>query len=411
MNPMYPSGQALRIAHLAFTTLPRTVGGLEIVVDNLIRKQIEAGHHVTLVTRWKQYLAFRKADFPYRALPLPPNPKLSSTPFGSVGPRWPVESMVRWHQWRQRFDVWHIHWVYPTGWMAHDALADSGVPVVMTAHGGDVETDAKSDHGFRLDPKNDGRVRDLMQRAACLTAISPSIEARFLELGADPARIRRIPNGVDFTRFHNGPAKRADVRSRFGIETDRTLILTVGRNRPAKGHKFIPPALASLLRQGRRASWIILGGDPDAMRELARREGVGEHLHVIPAILGEAVSGNYFPSDPVIELYKAADIFALPSLSEGFGIAALEAMAAGVPVVATDVPGLRSVIEHGRNGLLCRPADPEHMAISIGQLFDDQGSCHKIREAARNTAKGYDWRFISAQYLDLYGELIRKSRA
>ena len=401
----------LRIAHLAFTALPRTVGGLEIVVDSLIRNQYEAGHHVTLVTRWKQYRAILEARLHYQALPLPPNPRLSADPLGSVGPRWPVAAAVRWHQWRHRFDIWHIHWIYPTGWMAHDALAGAGVPVVMTAHGGDTETDAESGHGFRLRPRHDRRVRELVPRAACLSAISTSIEARYLELGAAPGRIRRIPNGVDFARFRDRRTSRTDVCARYGLSADRNLVLTVGRNRPAKGHRFIPAALASLLRQGRRLSWIVLGGDPVAMRELARSEGIKDYLHVIPAILGETGAKSRFPADPVIDLYKTADIFALPSLSEGFGIAALEAMAAGLPVVATDVPGLRTIVTHGQNGLLCPPADPEGMATAIGRLFDDRGLRRSLRDAATDTAKGYDWSLISAQYLDLYNDLIGRISA
>jgi len=131
----------LRIAHLAFSALPRTVGGLEIVVDSLIRNQMEAGHDVRLVTRWRQYRALRDAGFPYPALPLPPYQRLDSRPFRSVGPRWPVAAAVRWHQWRHRFDLWHIHWLYPTGWMAHDALVRAGAPVVMTAHGADLQVE------------------------------------------------------------------------------------------------------------------------------------------------------------------------------------------------------------------------------------------------------------------------------
>ena len=285
---MNKTDRPLRIAHLAFTALPQSIGGLEIVVDSLIRSQIETGCDVSLVTRWKQYRAFRGAGFPYPALPLPPNPKFSSDPIGPVGPRWPVAATVRWHQWRHRFDLWHIHWLYPTGWMAHDALARMGAPVVMTAHGADIETDAESGHGFRLRPQHDHRVRRLVPRAGCLTAISPSIEAQYLELGAAADRIRRIPNGVDFTRFRERQVDRAEVRARFGLPTDRILVLTVGRNRPPKGHRYVPPALAALLRQGRSVSWAILGGDAEAMREIARDEGVENNLHVIPAILGDA---------------------------------------------------------------------------------------------------------------------------
>lgn len=408
---MQPPDRRLRIAHLALVTLPRIVGGMQIVVDSLIRSQSDARCDATLVTRWKQYRAFRAAQFPYPALPLPPNPKRNANPIGPVGPRWPTAAAIRWHQWRYRFDLWHIHSVYPAGWMAHDTLVRAGVPVVMTAHGGDIETDAQSGHGFRLRPEHDRRVRDLLPRVRYLTAISPSVEERYLELGVPQSQIRRIPNGVDFPRFRAHERDRTEVRTRFGLPVDRDLILTVGLYRPPKGHGFIPPALAALLDQGRKVAWVVLGSDPAAMQGLARDAGVAEHLYVIPSILGDAGAQRRFPADAVIDLYNAADVFAMPSLSEGFGLAAVEAMAAGLPVVVTDVPGLRHIVCAERDGLLCAPRDPGGMAHQIGRVLDHPQLARSLSEAAVDTARKYDWRTISSQYLNLYREAIGRTAA
>ena len=187
---MSASQHPLRIAHLAFTSLPRTIGGLEVVADSLLRAQTDAGCEVRLVTRWKGYLEFARSGFPYKVLALPPNPRFHSDPLGPVGSRWPVSTAVMIHQLRHRFDIWHIHALYPAGWMAHGSLVAMGVPVVVTADGVDIETDAASGHGFRLRPIHDCRIRELIGRARCLTAISPSITDRYIELGASPERIK-----------------------------------------------------------------------------------------------------------------------------------------------------------------------------------------------------------------------------
>lgn len=189
---MIKGRRSLHVAHLAFTSLPRTIGGLEVVVDSLLRAQTDAGCEVRLVTRWKGYLEFARSGFPYKALALPPNLRFHSDPdpLGPVGPRWPVSTAVILHQLRHRFDIWHIHALYPAGWMAHRSLVAMGVPVVQTAHGVDIETDAASGHGFRLRPIHDCRIRELIVRARCLTAISPSITDRYIELGASPERIK-----------------------------------------------------------------------------------------------------------------------------------------------------------------------------------------------------------------------------
>ena len=403
------SSQPLRIAHLAFSALPRSIGGLEIVVDRLLRAQLEAGCEVRLVTRWKQYRAFRNADFPYSGLPLPPNPKLRRDPFGPVGPRWPVSAVVKAYQWRYRFDLWHLHSLYPAAWMAYDALAAMQVPVVVTAHGADIETDRSNGYGFRLRPEHDRRIKELVRRAGSLTAISPSIEARYRELGALEKRISRIPNGVDVGRFRGRNTDRVSVRTSLGLPLNQRLVLTVGSNRPAKGHRFVPPALAAIRRAGRDVGWVVLGGDPASLRELARREGVEDHLHVVPAISGDLGRKTGLPCDAVIDMYKAADIFAVPSVSEGFGLVAIEAMAAGLPVVASGVGGLKDLIDDGKNGLLCTAASPPSMAAAIGRILDAPDLGHRLVVGAERTVRRYDWASINRDYLRLYRQLVEVS--
>ncbi len=145
------------------------------------------------------------------------------------------------------------------------------------------------------------------------------------------------------------------------------------------------------------------------MHELERREGVEEYLHVLPPILGETGRANRFPSDRVIGLYKAADIFALPSVSEGFGLVAIEAMAAELPVVASDIGGLRHIISDGENGLLCTVASPESMAAAIGRVLDERDLRYRLTAGAQQTVERYDWNKVTLDYLHLYRDLIEAS--
>lgn len=406
---MSTTGRSLRIAQLAFSALPRTVGGLEVVVDSLLRAQLDAGCEVRLVTRWKEYRAAKRACFPYPASTLPPNPQFDPDPIGSVGPRWPVSMAVRLYQWRYRFDVWHIHAIYPAGWMAHDVLVGMSVPVVLTAHGVDVEMDASIDHGYRLRPIHDRRLRELARKAACFTAISSSIADRYAELGVPSERVVRIPNGVDVGRFRQMPVNRAEIRAAIGVPVDATLVLTVGADRPAKGHRFIPPALAALRRQGHNLVWVVLGGNPDRMQERACAEGVDDGIVVIPAIANEVGHTSRFPNDRVVAIYKSADIFALPSVNEGFGMVAIEAMAAGLPIVASEVGGLKDIIEDGVDGLLCSPASPESLATAIGRILNEPGLRSHLAAAAERTVQRYDWTTVSGEYLQVYRNRIAAS--
>jgi glycosyltransferase involved in cell wall biosynthesis len=396
----------LRIAHLTFSALPRTVGGLEIVVDSLIRNQAEAGHAVTLVTRWKQYRAFRGAGFPYPALSLPPNLRFYTDPLGPVGPRWPVAAAVRWHQWRHRFDIWHIHWLFPTGWMAHDALVRAGVPVVLTAHGADIEVERTTRYGFRLNSEHDRRVRAMVPRVACLTAISASVESIYLELGAAREHIHRIPNGVDARRIADSDADVSLERRRLGIPPDANVVISVGRNEPRKGFQYIPEMLAHLLKHGRNIVWIVIGAKSDELRPIAEEHGTLAAMRLLPPVGGGPNPAREFPPPSLVRLYRSADVFAFPSMMESFGLVALEAMAAGLPVVVNDVPGLRDVVSDDVDGLLCRAGDPASMAESIGRVLDDADLRNRLVANGRRKSMAHDWTSIASQYLDLYRELI-----
>jgi glycosyltransferase involved in cell wall biosynthesis len=128
-------------------------------------------------------------------------------------------------------------------------------------------------------------------------------------------------------------------------------------------------------------------------------------VKVLPPLAGDFRTGR-FPSDAVIDIYKAADVFALPSLNEGFGLVALEAMAAGLPVVANDVTGIRDVVADGADGLLCRPADPESMATAIACLLDDTAMRDRLVAAGCEKARAHDWATIGERYLQVYREAI-----
>ena len=397
----------MKIAHLSFSTLPATVGGLEVVVDRLARHQASDGHDVTVITRWQQWQALRKFNAPYAALPLPPNKGLSTKPFMSVGLRLPVASAAWWHQMRHRFDVWHIHWLYPTGWMVHGVLSRLGVPVVMTAHGADIQTDLRTGYGFRQFVEHDRRVRSLVPKARCLTAISDTMADLFIDLGSKPDYIHRIANGVDATRIGEKVAHRQTTRERIGVADGTTLIVSVGRNEPRKGFQFIPATLARLLANDRNVFWMIVGQGSDTLAPAFKQAGVSANALLIPPIRGDIEEGK-FPPDELAEIFAAADIFAFPSMSEGLPLVSIEAMAAGTPIVGNDVPGIRDMVDDGVNGLLCEARDPASMARSIERLMDEPELRRRLSAAGVQKAKAHDWPEISRQYVDLYQTLIKQ---
>ncbi|MEM1346879.1 MAG: glycosyltransferase, partial [Pseudomonadota bacterium] len=329
---MADASRRLRIAHLAFSSLPATVGGLEIVVEALMREQRAAGHEVTLVTRWRQARTRQRAGFDAPILPLPPRRHSpSSPPFRDVGPRWPVAAAALAHQLRRRFDIWHAHWVYPTGWMVHDALARLGTPVVMTGHGADLQIEQAAHYGFRQHAHHDRRVRDLVPRAAGLTAVSAPMIEELLALGAHSERTHLIPNGVESQRIGAANPDIAAIRARLDVPPSATLVLSIGRAEHRKGWQFAPETLSRLCQAGADVIWLLVGKGSETLQEAARAHGVVERMRFLAPI--QTLGANRFPPDGVLDLYRAADLFVFPSLSEGHPLVLLEAMAAGAPII------------------------------------------------------------------------------
>ncbi len=180
-----------------------------------------------------------------------------------------------------------------------------------------------------------------------------------------------IPNPVDTDRFHpNVPA--GDIRVRHGIPGDEPLVLFVGRMVPHKGSEYLLRAMRDL-----PAHLLMVGTGP--------REPLLRKMATLPALEGRVHFAGRVSSQDLPRYYAASDLLVLPSTSrlEAFGIAALEAMASGKPVIVSDVPGVREVIEEGREGLRIDPIDASDIAVKIRTLLEDEGLRKEMGRRAR----------------------------
>lgn len=398
----------LRIAHVALSALPSTVGGLEIVVDQLVRHQRLLGHEAWLVTRWQQARAARASQKDYPVLALPPFRSMKRTPYTLGLPRWPAELALGFHQLRQRFDVVHAHWLFPTAWLVSRPSALLGVPLVATAHGADLQSEPGSGYGYRQFPENERRLHDVAARLDAAIAISRNMESRLSEVGVAESRIHAIPNGVDFNRFDQAASTRQATRAELAVGPKTRLLLSVGRNQPSKGLAVIPNVLKLLRSSGHDVLWCVVGAGVGELRDAFEVAGVAEYSRLLDPADSPSRSG-FFPSPELIAIYGAADLFAFPSLTEGAPLVLLEAMAAGLPVVGNDVQGVRDAITENVNGLLARPNDPQSMASRIAQIIDNPELERALRAAGRKKARAHDWRTIAERHCDIYRSVVRRT--
>jgi glycosyltransferase involved in cell wall biosynthesis len=216
-------------------------------------------------------------------------------------------------------------------------------------------------------------------------------------------RAERVSNGVNARRFRP-PRDAAERRSaRRALDLDgRLTVLTVGGIEPRKGSLTLLEAFARLreLAPDLDPLLVVAGGATlfDYRDELARFEARAAELGVAAEVRR---LGNL--ADPELErLYRAADLFAFPSLKEGFGLAALEALASGLPVVASDLEAFRSFLVHGHTALLAPVGDSEALAAALTRLAREPGTRGRLLGSARRVVAGHTWDASAASHERAY---------
>jgi UDP-glucose:(heptosyl)LPS alpha-1,3-glucosyltransferase len=226
-----------------------------------------------------------------------------------------------------------------------------------------------------------------------IVAISERVREELKEYyGVPDDRIVTIPNGINLTRFNPGNVdSRAEVRHSFGIPEDVPLVLFVGGRYRIKGLKFVIMALSEMQT---KAVLLVVGNDREApFRRLARELGVSERV---------IFAGG---RSDLPRIYPAADAFVLPTLYETFALVCLEAMASGLPVLASPVGGIEDYLRDGENGLHIE-RDPQDIAAKLDRILNDPALHASISQRGLATAQDYAWEKIAKRYLRLFDELI-----
>jgi glycosyltransferase-like protein len=226
-----------------------------------------------------------------------------------------------------------------------------------------------------------------------------------------------VHNGVDVARFRSAdPDLVAALRQRAGAgaaaAAGRPLILAVGGIEPRKGSDTLMAAVAELRRSGRRPVLAVVGGhsfqDYREYRErvLASLPGLGLRLDDDVVLLGTV------PDAELPGWYAAADVLAFPSTKEGWGLAVLEAMSAGLPVVASDLPVFREYLRPGQDALMVPVDDAAALAAALGTVLDDSTLAGRLRAAGYEVCARFTWDRCAAEHQRVYADLKwRLSRA
>jgi D-inositol-3-phosphate glycosyltransferase len=307
-----------------------------------------------------------------------------------------------------RYDLIHSHyWMSgQVGWLARERW---GVPHVHTAHTLAKVKNRLIADGDRPEPKARLIGEEQVIAETDYLVANTRFEAQDLVdyYDAEPARVTVVQPGVDLDRFRPRPTRAAD-RRRLGLPERGHIIAFVGRIQPLKGPDVLIRALAADELRDRDATVVICGGPsgsgldrPTSLIELAEALGVSDQVHFLPPQTGEALAA----------LYRAADLVAVPSHSESFGLVALEAQACGTPVVAAAVGGLVTAVTDGVSGILVDGHDPRDWARVLAGLLLTPGRRLRLSLAAVRHAANFSWERTADGLLEVYRAGVTEHRA
>jgi glycosyltransferase involved in cell wall biosynthesis len=359
------------------------VGGQERVALELARAQVLRGHAVHAVSL---------APEPHGALATEltaAGVRVASVPRAArFGPREVLGVIARLQRLlvSLRADVLHTHNPQPLAYGAPAARL-AGVGLVHTKHG------ANPDRGRRLWLRRAGG--HLAHAYVAVSQATAAIARANRE--CPPARLHVIENGIDLAAYAFDAGARRATRTELGLPEDAWVFGTVGRVRPEKNHPGLVRAAAPLLGPDVRLVIVGDGVAMDALREAARPEA--------PWIVLTGARRD------VPRLLSALDAFVLSSDTEGLPLGVVEAMAIGLPIVATAVGGVPDVLDHGRAGALVPKGDEAALRAAMRRVREEPAWARALADAARTRAAAYSLDAMVDAYLALYAQAAHAAHA
>ncbi|MCU1492599.1 MAG: mshA [Acidimicrobiaceae bacterium] len=296
-----------------------------------------------------------------------------------------------------------------SGVAGHTLKHRLGLPLVSTFHTLDrVKAEAVPEEIDATDPGRRARAEAEIIGCSDIVLASCSVEVDQLVglYGADRSRVEVIAPGVDHAFF--SPGDRSQARRALRLTAEGPLLLFVGRIQPLKGAEVAVGCLAALDALGISGSRLVVVGGPsgphgtsevESLVALVDRLGLADRVRFVPPQSHELLS----------TYYRSADLCLVPSRSESFGLVALEAAACGIPVVASAVGGLTTLVEDAKTGYLVERGNAHSFADRVAALWTRPERAKEMGAAAAERARGYTWSLAAGRLRRLYGELTARS--
>jgi L-malate glycosyltransferase len=355
-------------------------GGSGVVATELGKHLAERGHDVSFVSYAAPLrLGALPARVSFHEVEIEEYPLLQHFPY-TLALASKLAEVVE----TNNLDVLHAHYAIPFGaaaLLARQIVADRNLKIVLTLHGTDI-TLVGNNASFKPVTKM------TIDHVDAVTVVSQFLKDETIRQFDTRRPLEVIYNFIDPERHDLGPCPCIPQCT----ERSQKTIMHISNFRPVKRIRDVIMIFARI-REVVNSRLILVGDGPDASvaKEMGQELGVFQHMRFVGVV------------DHVAPLLARADLFLLPSSTESFGLVALEAMASGVPVIASQVGGLPEVVEHGRTGFLAPVGDVEAMASYAIRLLQDPAEHRRIAAKAQEQARDrFDYRLIVPQYERAY---------
>lgn len=417
----------MRIAMISYHTCPlatlggKDTGGMNVYVRDLTRELGRQGIHVDVFTRSQdEHVPHVVHELGYgnRVVHIPAGPEepRSKSDIAKFIPEF-VEGIRTFAEEKGiTYDVIHSH--YWMSGLAAEQLSDAwgGTPIVHMYHTlGEMKNRVARSEDEKAGADRLHGERQVLRRVnrVIVATLAELTQLRFL-YRADSNKMTVIPPGVDTGHFYPIPSDEA--KQFIGLRPENRMILFVGRIEPLKGVDTLIQAMScldlGLPDRNRLVHLAIIGGEPDVnpndmSEEMTRLQKMCDDL----CMGGMVVFLGKRAQDTLPYYYSASEVLVMPSLYESFGMVALEAMACGTPVIASEVGGLGYLVQDGLTGYTVPDSDPEKLCEKLSILLGSVDLRNEMGQRAAEYAKDYAWEKIASSMVKVYNEVCGEPQA
>ena len=410
----------LRIAMISYHTCPlatlggKDTGGMNVYVRDLTRQLGQMGIHVDVFTRSQDDHVphvLHELGYGNRVVHVPAGPEhpVSKQELVDYIPEF-VEGIKAFAcEKKIKYDIIHSH--YWMSGLAAASLSDAwgGTPIVHMFHTlGEMKNRIARSEDEREGEYRINGEKQVLRRAdrVIVATVAELTQLRFLYKANGNMVV--IPPGVDVSHFY--PISADEAKMYVGLKPEDRMVLFVGRIEPLKGVDTLIQAMSGLelKEKNRPVHLAIIGGDPAASpeemtAEMARLQKLCDDLAVGQTVvfLGKR------DQDKLPYYYSAAELVVMPSHYESFGMVALEAMACGTPVIASEVGGLAYLVRDGETGFTIPDQEPEELCDKISWLLNDRELHETMSARAVEYAQDYAWEKVAKQIVEVYEDLVK----